>query len=127
MDNLSDFFDSYSGVGVLATSDNLGKVNAAIYARPYFLDETTVLFIMAPKLTHANLKINPNAVYLFVESGDRYQGKRLYLKKQKEEHDEGLVQQICRRCDYSHHGLNKDHNHSIVYFSVEKVLPLIGE
>jgi len=82
---------------------------------------------MAERLTHANLQNNPSAVYLFVESGDGYKGKRLYLTKQKEEQDEGIVKSICLRCDYSHHDMKKDHKHSVVYFKVEKVLPLIGE
>jgi hypothetical protein len=127
MENLSEYFDSNSGIGVLATADHLGKVNAAIYARPHFLDETTALFIMAEKLTHANLENNPNAVYLFIESGDGYKGKRLYLKKHREERDEELLKSICQRCDYSYHDIKKEHEHSIVYFKVEKVLPLIGE
>jgi len=53
--NLGEYFDKMSGHGVLATADATGKVNAAVYARPYFTDETTAVFIMAERLTHQNL------------------------------------------------------------------------
>ena len=45
--DLSEYFDQTKGHGVLATADVEGKVNVAVYARPYFMDGNTVLFIMA--------------------------------------------------------------------------------
>ena len=121
---LSEYFDRAIGRGVLATADSSGKVNAAIYARPHFVDENTVAFIMGERLTHENLKSNPRAAYLFIEDGEGYQGKRLYLKKMREEQNVDLVMEICRRCDYSQYDVSSKH---IAYFSIEKVLPLIGE
>jgi len=47
MMTLKDYFDNAKGYGVLATADNAGKVNAAVYARPHVMDEKTVTFIMA--------------------------------------------------------------------------------
>jgi hypothetical protein len=122
--NLGDYFDQTKGHGVLATADATGKVNTAVYARPYFTDDTTAVFIMAERLTHENLKSNPWASYLFMEAGEGYSGKRLYLKKVKEEQNEQLVSDICRKCDYSHYEI---HTRYVVSFNVEKVLPLIGD
>jgi len=122
--NLGDYFDQMKGRGVLATADAAGKVNAAVYAQPYFTDETTAVFIMAERLTHDNVQSNPSAAYLFMEAGEGYTGKRLYLKKVKEVQNEQLVSDICRKCDYSHYDLHKRY---VVFFNVEKVLPLIGE
>ncbi|MFC2042257.1 pyridoxamine 5'-phosphate oxidase family protein [Chloroflexota bacterium] len=122
--NLGDYFDQTKGHGILATADATGKVNTAVYARPYFTDDTTAVFIMAERLTHENLKSNPWASYLFMEAGEGYSGKRLYLKKVKEEQNEQLVSDICRKCDYSHYEI---HTRYIVSFNVEKVLPLIGD
>ena len=65
------------------------------------MDEKTVAFIMAERLTHENLKSNPWAAYLFMEAGEGWSGKRVYLKKLKEEKNEELIQEICRKCDYS--------------------------
>ena len=122
--DLGEYFDNARGHGVLATADANGKVNAAMYARPYFTDDKTALFIMAERLTHENLKTNPWATYLFIESGQGYSGKRLYLKKLKEEQNAELLSAICRKCDYSHYDVG---NRYIVYLNVENVLPLIGD
>ncbi|MCJ7807552.1 MAG: pyridoxamine 5'-phosphate oxidase family protein [Dehalococcoidia bacterium] len=122
--DLKEYFEQAKGHGVLATADATGKVNAALYARPYFMDDGTVTFIMAERLTHENLKSNPWAAYLFLESGEGYSGKRLYLKKLKEEENEELINEICQRCNYSHY---KAHKRYIAYFDIEKVLPLIGD
>lgn len=100
------------------------KVNAAVYARPYFTDEKTAVFIMAERLTHENVKSNPSAAYLFMEVGEGYTGKRLYLNKIKEEQNEKLVSDICRKCDYSYYNMSTSY---VVYFNVEKILPLIGD
>ena len=107
----------------MATGDKDGKVNLAMYARPYFMDDHTVTFIMAERLTHENLESNSWAAYLFSEEEQKYQGKRLYLKKTKEEKNPDLIAQICRKCDYSYYETG---NRYVVYFNIEKVLPLIG-
>ena len=81
MKKLQEYFESSKGFGVLATADSNGKVDAAIYSRPHFLEEETVAFIMRDRLTHHNLQSNPSATFLFVEEGTGYQGKRLYSEK----------------------------------------------
>lgn len=120
---LYEYFESTKGRGIIATADKDGRVNLAMYARPYFMDDNTVTFIMAERLTHENLKSNPYAAYLFTEEEQKYQGKRLYLKKIREEKNSDLVTRICRKCDYSHYDINDRY---VVYFDIEKVLPLIG-
>ena len=67
---LEDYFKKTKGTGVLATSDKYGKVNAAVYARPHFLEDGALAFIMRDRLTHHNLESNPNAAYLFVTAVD---------------------------------------------------------
>ena len=122
--NLSEYFDNAEGYGVLATADASGKVNAAVYARPHFLDQNTVAFIMRERLTHANLQTNPYATYLFIQSGPGYSGKRLYLTKLRDEVNDDLVASICRRCDYS---MFEDKlTRHVVHFAIDKVLPLVG-
>jgi hypothetical protein len=37
--DLKEYFNDTKGVGVLATSDADGKVDAAIYARPHFMED----------------------------------------------------------------------------------------
>ncbi|MBN1614614.1 MAG: pyridoxamine 5'-phosphate oxidase family protein [Deltaproteobacteria bacterium] len=121
--SLGTYFDGAKGQGVLATADGSGRVDAAVFARPHFMDDNTALFIMAERLTHENLNSNPWAAYIFIEAGEGWTGKRLYLRKIKEEQNEPLIGEICRRCDYSRYDVK---NRYVVYFKVEKVLPLIG-
>ena len=122
--NLSDYFENTKGYGVLATADSSGKVDAAVYARPHFFDENTIAFIMRERLTHTNLQTNPYATYLFIESGPGYSGKRLYLIKLREEINDGLIESICRRCDYSM--FKEQLTRHVVFFTIDNVLPLIG-
>ena len=42
--NQSDYFENTAGTGVLATSDNEGNVDVAIYAKPHVIDENTIAF-----------------------------------------------------------------------------------
>ncbi|MEJ2039350.1 MAG: pyridoxamine 5'-phosphate oxidase family protein [Desulfosarcinaceae bacterium] len=118
--NLKNYFEDRKGLGVLSTADSNGNVNAAVYSRPHFLEEGSLTFIMRDRLTRHNLASNPNAVFLFVENGDGYKGKRLYLKKLKEELDPELVRKIKRR------KYDDGEPKYLAYFSLEKALPLIG-
>jgi hypothetical protein len=56
--DLKEYFDDTKGVGVLATADGEGKVDAAIYARPHFMEDGTLAVIMRDRLTHHNLQSN---------------------------------------------------------------------
>ncbi|MFX1555495.1 MAG: pyridoxamine 5'-phosphate oxidase family protein [Promethearchaeota archaeon] len=118
---LSEYFESAKGYGVLATADSTGKVDAALYARPHFMDEETIAFIMADRLTHNNLQSNPHAAYLFIEPGEKLSGKRLFLTKTKEEKDSELLYAIRRKS----YGDDREGKY-LVYFKIDKVLPLIG-
>ncbi|MBP6915583.1 MAG: pyridoxamine 5'-phosphate oxidase family protein [Smithellaceae bacterium] len=123
---LDRYFEEVKGVGILATADKNGRVNAAIYGRPHFFDEETVAFIAAEKLTHANLLSSPHAVYLFKEA-DKYGGKRLYLTKIREEKDSQLIEEIRRKKYKETEGKYKTGPKYLIYFKLEKVLPLIGD
>jgi len=122
MKNVQDYFDSTKGFGILATADSNGKVDAAVYSRPHFLEDGLLTFIMRDRLTHHNLQSNPSATFLFVEEGTGYKGKRLYLKKVREENNPELVRKIKRR-KYTD---DNEEPMFLVYFSLEKELPLIG-
>jgi hypothetical protein len=82
---------------------------------------------MADRLMHKNLQSNPYAAYLFMESKERYVGKRLYLTKIKEEKDSSLIDKIRRRESCPAYAVYKDIIRYLVYFRIDKVLPLIGD
>ncbi|MBF0386068.1 MAG: pyridoxamine 5'-phosphate oxidase family protein [Candidatus Omnitrophica bacterium] len=122
------YFEAKKGLGILSTSDKKGKVNAAVYSKPQVIDDKHFAFIMGDKLTHANLKDNPWAVFLFKEDGPDYQGKRVYLKKESETDNQELISRTCKSVypeTYCQTQYLK--NSFLVTFVVESVLPLVGE
>jgi hypothetical protein len=95
--NLQEYFDNKKGLGVLSTADGEGRVNSAVYARPHIMDDGTLAFIMPDRLTHRNLQTNPRAAYLFRENEPGYKGRRIHLKKVREETDTELVHSLRRK------------------------------
>lgn len=122
MKDLQEYFENTKGLGVLATADSNGTVDAAVYSRPHFLEEGSLAFIMRDRLTHHNLQSNSSATFLFVEEGDGFKGKRLYLKKIREEKNPELIKKIKRR-KYTD---SSEQPMFLVYFTLDKELPLIG-
>jgi hypothetical protein len=100
-------------------------VDAAIYSKPYVFDDGTLVFVMRERLTHLNLQSNPHTVYLFIENVAGYRGIRLFLKKLKEETDSALIAKMTRRSLTPEEDKQKG-TKFLVYFRVEKILPLIG-
>jgi hypothetical protein len=120
--DLKQYFENQKGVGVLSTADGDGKVDAAIYARPHFMEDGTIAMIMRDRLTHHNLQTNPHAAYLFHENGPGFKGRRLFLTKISEEADTELLNSLRRRQYVD----SKDETQFLVFFKIDKVLPLIG-
>lgn len=119
---LKHYFENTKGVGVLATADADGKVDAAIYARPHFMEDGTLAIIMRDRLTHHNLQSNPHATFLFIEDGPGYKGKRLFMTKLREEKDSELLNSLRRRQYLD----EKDEAKFLVFFKLDKELPLVG-
>jgi len=118
---ISEYFRTAKGTGILATADAKGVVDMAVYAKPHVIDDENIAFIMAEKLTHKNLQSNPHAAYMFIEEEEKFKGVRLFLKKTKEEKESAKIDEI-RRKEYP----ELKGKEELVYFHVEKTLPLIG-
>jgi hypothetical protein len=125
--NLNEYFENITGRGILATADSEGNVDVAVYSRPHFIDEKTIAYIMMDRLTHKNLQSNPHAAYLFMESGEKYAGKRLYLTKLREETDPEAINKIRWRKTYAAPEDEENRRRFLVYFRIDKVLELIGD
>jgi hypothetical protein len=122
--SLSDYFERSKGIGILATSDSEGNVNVAIYSRPYMIDENTVAFSMLERVSYANIQSNPRAAYMYIERGEGYNGKRLYLTMTGEEKDPERVKEIKKQ-----HEKAKDDDGKVrhlMYFTVDRTRPLVG-
>jgi len=120
--DIKEYFENTEGSGILATADSEGKVDAAIYARPHFIEDGTIALIMRDRLTHHNLLSNSHACYMFIEKGPGYKGKRFFLTKVREEQDSELLQSLRRR-QYIN---EKDEAKFLVFFKIDKELPLVG-
>lgn len=120
---LNEYFASVKGTGILSTADDKGLVNAAVYATPHSMEDGLIAFIMRERKTYANISINPSACYVFIEAG-KLTGTRLYLTKVKEEGDTELLFSLRRRHKAS--DSNTEGPLHLVYFSVDKILPLVG-
>jgi len=119
---LKEYFENKKGLGVFATADANGKVDAAVYSRPHIMEDGTIAFIMRDRLTYHNLKSNPNATFLFKEDSPGYKGMRLFLTKVKEEENTELLESLRRRQKVD----ENDEMRFLVFFRVDKALPLIG-
>lgn len=124
--SLAEYFDQAKGTGVLATANGQGQVDVSIYARPHVIDSETVVFIMRERLSHENLKTNPQAAYLFIEDGPGHKGKRLYLTKRQEETNRELIESMRRKQPGSIDPRD-DANQYLVFFHVDRERPLVGD
>jgi hypothetical protein len=59
---------------------------------------------------------------MFIEKGPGYKGKRLFLSKVREEQDTELLQSLQRRQYID----EKDEAKFLVFFKIDKELPLVG-
>lgn len=120
---LKDYFEKTTGTGILSTADSSGKVDAAIYSRPHFIEKDNLSFIMRDRLSHRNLLSNPHAVYLFIEEGSGYKGKRLYMTMIKEEKNADKIAQLQRRKNVT----PSEEDRFLVCFKLDQERPLVGD
>lgn len=120
-----EYFAENKGRGILSTADSAGNVNGAVYATPHMMEDNQIAFIMRERLSHSNLLENPSACYLFMAEGKGFSGVRLYLDKTAEEQDTPRIEELNRRKG-SYDEENELTSRYLVYFTIRKILPLIG-
>jgi hypothetical protein len=120
---LEKYFSTTKGLGILSTADSSGRVDTAVYARPHFMQDGTLAFIMRDRFSHHNLQSNPYATYLFKEEGTGYSGKRLFLTRVREEKNTELLESLRRRKSVYRDGEDR----FLVFFNLDKELPLVGD
>ena len=122
---LKEYFNNTRGTGVLATADNEGRTDAAIYSRPHIMDDGSLAFIMRERLSLNNLQSNPYATFLFMEHDAHINGMRLFMKKTGEDTNKELISRMTRRNLTPEEDKAAGPKH-IVYFNLEKILSLVG-
>jgi hypothetical protein len=79
---LMDYFNKQPRLGTLSTADKTGKVNSAYFGSPRMVDEKTIIMGSGTNRSLANLRENPNAVFLVMEPGQnvtQWKGVRMYV------------------------------------------------
>jgi hypothetical protein len=122
---LKEYLDTRTGISILSTADKDGKVTTAVYSKPRVMEDNTVAFIMRERLTYHNIRNNPHAAYMFIESNPGYQGIRLFLTKIREDNDPDTIARMTRRNLTPDEDREKGPKHLVV-FRVDMILPLIG-
>ena len=123
--NLDEYFDKVDGTGILATANIDGKVDLAIYAKPIVVNDKTVAFVMRERLSHQNVRHNPNAAYMFIEK-QGIKGVRLYLSMIREETNTSVVEKIIKQHPEICPSVDEA-NKYFVHFKVERARELVGE
>ena len=124
--DLANYFENTEGTGVLATCTSDGRVNQAIYSKPFVVDDTIVAFVMKRQTSHQNLRNHLKASYLFIEKGAGYKGIRFSLTMQREERNRSLIQALREKqpCIYPK---GDDSEKYLVFFEVGQIRPLVGD
>ena len=104
----------------------MNLINEKEYAKPHVIDEKTIAFVMKERLSHINLKTNPHAAYMFIEKGEGYTGKRLYLTKLREETNTSVVEML-RQKQPEIFAVDDDSNKFLVQFQIDEIWPLVGD
>ena len=81
--NLMEYFNKQPRTGMIGTASKDGRVDMAVMGSPRMTDEKTVVIGMGANRTFANLRENPNAVFMIMEPAAAladWRGVRVYLK-----------------------------------------------
>ena len=124
--DLGHYFKNTDGTGVLATCDLQGRINQAVYSKPFVIDENTVAFVMKQRHSHKNLQSNLRASYLFIEKGNHNKGIRFGLTMQHEDKNRSLIEAL-RKKQPAIYPQGDDSDKYLVFFEVDQIRPLIGD
>lgn len=123
--NLENYFGNVKGTGILATSDAEGNVDAAVYAKPYIIDEKIIAFSMMEQKSYSNIKANPKACFLFIEKGEGFNGYRFYIQQKGEETDPDNIKMLKKT--YNIVDIPSNEKRYLVYFKISQIRSLIED
>lgn len=125
---LMALFNKQPRIGVLATSNKLGDVNAAVFGSPRMIDENTVVMGIGPNRSYRNLERNPKAVFIVVEPGKTtadWLGARVYLEAVELETGGPFFDEIKRGIAKAVGQQAADMLHAAVRFKITEVRTII--
>jgi hypothetical protein len=125
---LMALFNKRPRVGVLATSNKVGDVNAAVFGSPHMIDENTVVMGIGQNRSYRNLQRNPKAVFIVVEAGEStadWRGARVYLEALEMEKGGPFFEQIKGNIAKAAGQGAADMIHAAIRFKVTEVRGII--
>ncbi len=112
---------------VLATTDQSGRVNIAIFGSLRLIDDSSLIMMTGDKRSFANLRENPFAaclVTLHGKTGPNQEGCRLYLKVRAIE-DEGEKWREVKAHLKARVGNAADGLNHLIWFDIEEARPIL--
>jgi len=127
---LMALFNKQARIGVLATSNKLGDVNAAVFGSPRMIDENTVVMGIGQNRSFRNLERNPKAVFIVVEPGESaadWRGARVYLEAVEMETGGPFFDQIKQNIARVAGQRSADMLHAAIRFKITEVRAIIDK
>lgn len=127
---LMALFNKQPRIGVLASSNKLGDVNAAVFGSPQMIDENTVVMGIGQNRSFRNLQRNPKAVFIVVEPGESpadWRGARVYLEAVEMETGGPFFDQIKKNIAKAAGQHAADLIHAAIRFRITEVRSIIDK
>jgi len=124
---LMEYFNKTPRIGTLSTASKDGKPNTACFGSPRMIDEKTVIMCVRNSRTFANLKENPNAIYMIIEPGKtlpEWKGVRVYLKMIRYETSGEKVEEMRKMVAQRVGQEAANAMHAVITFEIQEVRPL---
>ena len=127
---LMALFNKQTRIGVLATGNKVGDVNAAVFGSPQMIDENTVVMGIGQNRSFRNLQRNPKAVFIVVEPGESaadWRGARVYLEAMEMETGGPFFDQIKHNIAKTAGQGAADRIHAAIRFKITEVRAIIDK
>ncbi len=125
---LMEQFNKQPRLGTLATADDKGKVDNAVFSALQMVDENTVMMAIGDNRSYANLKINPQAAYIFFEPAESpydWRGARVYMRVADSAEAGPVFDQMVAMVRQMAGDQAADNVKATITFSIEEARPLI--
>ena len=125
---LMELFNKRPRIGILATSNNVGDVNAAVFGSPQMIDENTVVMGIGENRSFRNLQRNPKAAFIVVEPGETvmdWKGARVYLEAVDMETSGEFYDQIKKGIAKAAGPQAADMIHAAIRFNITEVRAIV--
>ncbi|MBW2306971.1 MAG: pyridoxamine 5'-phosphate oxidase family protein [Deltaproteobacteria bacterium] len=116
-------------IGILATSNEDGSPNAAVFGSAHMKDPNSLLVCTGNNRTFQNLRKNPKACLLVVTKAEghpmEWEGYRLYLQATKTETEGNLLEEFKKQAAEAVGAEIADLLQAVIIFKVTDIRPLI--